>query len=84
MRRGCLLYLEDILTGTNKILKYVGNSSFEEVIEDEMRLEAIERNFTIIGEAVKNIPQEIKEKYPFVEWRKATDLETYLPMNISA
>jgi uncharacterized protein with HEPN domain len=78
MRRSYLLYLEDILTCTEKILKYVGDSSFEEVIKDEMRLEAIERNFTIMGEAARNISQEIKEKYPFVEWQKVTDFRNVL------
>jgi len=77
MRRN-LLYLEDILTCTNKILSYVGNSSFDEVAKDEMRLEAIERNFTIMGEAVKNIPHDIREKYPFVEWQKVTDFRNVL------
>ena len=78
MRRNYLLYLEDILTCTEKILKYVGDSSFDEVAKDEMRLEAIERNFTIMGEAAKNIPQEIKEKYSFVEWQKVTDFRNVL------
>ncbi len=78
MRRSYLLYLEDILTCANKILSYAGESSFEEVIKDEMRLEAIERNFTIMGEAAKNIPNEIREKYPFVEWQKVGDFRNVL------
>jgi uncharacterized protein with HEPN domain len=78
MRRSYLLYLDDILTSTNKILSYVGESSFDEVMQDEMRLEAIERNFTIMGEAARNIPQEIKEKYPFVEWQKVSDFRNIL------
>ncbi len=78
MRRSYLLYLEDILTCTNKILNYVGDSTFEEVTKDEMRLEAIERNFTIMGEAARNIPQEIREKYPFVEWQKVSDFRNVL------
>ena len=78
MRRSYLLYLDDILTSTNKILSYVGESSFDEVMQDEMRLEAIERNFTIMGEAAGNIPREIKEKYPFVEWQKVTDFRNVL------
>lgn len=43
-----------------------------------MRLEAIEWNFTIMGEAAKNIPNEIREKYPFVEWQKVTDFRNVL------
>lgn len=78
MRRSYLLYLEDILTCTNKILNYVGDSSLEEVTKDEMRLEAIERNFTIMGEAARNIPQEIREKYHFVEWQKVSDFRNVL------
>ncbi|OGW55596.1 MAG: hypothetical protein A2Y81_11875 [Nitrospirae bacterium RBG_13_43_8] len=78
MRRSYLLYLDDILTSTNKILSYVGESSFDEVMQDEMRLEAIERNFTIMGEAARNIPQEIKEKYSLVEWQKVMDFRNVL------
>jgi uncharacterized protein with HEPN domain len=78
MRRSYLFYLEDVLTCTNKILKYVGDSSFEEVMNDEMRLEAIERNFMIMGEATRNIPQGIKEKYSFVEWQKVADFRNVL------
>ncbi|MBF0606384.1 MAG: DUF86 domain-containing protein [Candidatus Magnetobacterium sp. LHC-1] len=78
MRRSCLIYIEDILTSTNKILDYVGESSFEEFCKNEMRLEAIERNFMIIGEATKNIPDEIRHKYPFVQWQRVIDFRNVL------
>lgn len=78
MRRSYKLYLEDILTSANKIQKYVGRSSYEVLINDEMRVDAIIRNFEIIGEASSNIPQEVRDKYPFVEWRKISDFRNVL------
>ncbi len=78
MRRSYKLYLEDILTSANKIQKYVGKSSYEVLINDEMRVDAIIRNFEIIGEASSNIPQEVRDKYPFVEWRKISDFRNVL------
>ncbi len=78
MRRGYLLYLEDILTSATRIQNYAGNSSYEDLIKDEMKIDAIIRNFEIIGEASGNISQEIKEKYSFVEWRKVSDFRNIL------
>ena len=78
MRRNYILYLEDILASANKIQNYVGNASFEELIKDELKIDAIVRNFEIIGEASSNVPQEINAKYPFVEWRKIADFRNVL------
>lgn len=36
------------------------------------------RRLEIIGEAVKNIPTELKEKYSSVEWRKIAGMRDYL------
>lgn len=78
MRRSYLLYLEDILTSATKIQNYAGNSSYEDLIKDEMKIDAIIRNFEIIGEASSNISNEIKEKYSFIEWRKISDFRNIL------
>src|SRR3989338_7014805 len=50
----------------------------EELIKDELKIDAIVRNFEIIGEASSNVPQEISVKYPFVEWRKIADFRNVL------
>src|SRR3990170_2721343 len=52
--------------------------SLEDLFVDEMKLDAIVRNFEIIGEAASNIPAEIRGKYPFVEWRKISDFRNVL------
>lgn len=78
MHRSHKLYLDDILTSINKIQNYIGDSSYEALLVDEMKVDAIVRNFEIIGEAASNIPTEIRDKYPFVEWRKISDFRNVL------
>jgi uncharacterized protein with HEPN domain len=78
MLRSYILYLEDILESANNIQDYVGNLSYQKLIGDRMRLDAIVRNFEIIGEASGKIPQDIRNKYPFIEWRKIADFRNIL------
>ena len=40
--------------------------------------DAIVRNLEIIGEAVKNVPADIREDYPAIEWRKIAGLRDIL------
>jgi len=78
MHRGYKLYLEDILTSIDKIQSYIGSFPLEDFVKDEMRVDAVVRNLEIIGEASRNIPVEIKGKYPDVEWRKIADFRNIL------
>lgn len=78
MRRSHLLYLEDILESAGNIQNYADSFTFDELIKDKMRIDAIVRNFEIIGEAAGKIHQEIKNKYPIVEWRKISDFRNVL------
>jgi len=42
----------------------------EAFLKDEVLQRAFVRSIEIIGEAVKNIPAEIKDKYPEISWKK--------------
>ena len=66
MRRTTLQYLDDILEAADRIERYTKNTSFEQFSSDTMRSDAVIRNFEVIGEAVKNIPEDLKKKYPEV------------------
>ena len=72
------VYLNDILRSINKVQNYSGDMSFEEFKEKEMVQDAILRNLEIIGEAVKNVPADIREDYPAIEWRKIAGLRDIL------
>jgi uncharacterized protein with HEPN domain len=72
------VYLKDVLSSINKVQNYSDDMSYEEFKEKEMGQDAVVRNLEIIGEAVKNIPADIREEYPGLEWRKIAGLRDIL------
>lgn len=66
--RTYLMYLEDIQTSMNRIAEYIAGMSFIHFKRDYKTVDAVIRNFEIIGEASKNLPNEIKEKYSETPW----------------
>ena len=62
------LLLEDILLSASKIINYTQNLSFEEFAADEKTIDAVIRNFEIIGEAAHHLPEDIKDVYTSVDW----------------
>ena len=63
-------YLDDILTSMLRITEYIGDREFREFRNNYLIVDAVVRNFEIIGEASKNIPEEIQMKYPEIPWKK--------------
>jgi len=72
------LYLDDIFEATRKIERYIKGLTFAKLKSNDLAIDAVVRNLGIIGEAAKNIPTNIKEKYSDIEWRKIAGLRDIL------
>jgi uncharacterized protein with HEPN domain len=68
------LFLEDILNSANRIIEYTNGLNSKDFFKEIKTYDAVMRNFQIIGEAVKHIPKEIRDKYKHVEWKKIAGL----------
>ena len=78
MSRSLRLNFDDILVSCDKILRYSKGLDYKNFMADELRVDATLRNLEIIGEAVKQVPREMRAKYPRVEWRKIAGLRDIL------
>jgi len=72
------LFLRDINTCIERIDIYLAGLSCKDFFNDQKTMDAVMRNLEIIGEAAKKLPENIKEKYPNVEWRKLAGLRDIL------
>ncbi len=69
MNRDYKLFVKDMLDCINKIEGFVKDISYDDFIEDDKTSSAVVRKLEVIGEATKNIPKEIRQKYKELPWR---------------
>jgi len=72
------LYIEDIELSMTRILEYAEGMDLLKFKQSYMAVDAVVRNFEIIGEAAKNLPSEIKDKYPEIPWKKMYGLRNLI------
>lgn len=71
-------YIEDILDSIKAIKEFVKGVSFKDFTKDKKTIYAVVRAVEIIGEATKNIPRSIRNKYPKVPWKKMAGMRDRL------
>jgi len=62
-------FLSDGKEAILRINAYIEKLSYEEFLEDIKTQDAVVRNLEIIGEATKNISEELKIRYPQLPWK---------------
>lgn len=78
------MYVQDMLLSISRIEEYTGELTFEEFSEDYRTIDAVIRNFEILGEASRNIPDAIKSAHPDIPWTEMYLLRNRVAMLISA
>lgn len=63
------MFLQHILDSIELIDRYSKNKTLDDFLKDRQLQDSVIRRIEIIGEAVKNLPQELKDQYPEVPWK---------------
>ena len=69
-KRDIVLLLEDMLQSAYKIKKYTKDQNFQSFKNDDKTIDAVVRNFEIIGEASNRIDPDFKLNNPEIEWNR--------------
>lgn len=66
-KRDNFLLIDDMLDAGQKILRYTSGLTYQHFISDDKTIDAVVRNFEIIGEAANRVEDDFKLKYTKIE-----------------
>ena len=69
-KRDRILLLEDMLDSALKIRHYTNDLDFDSFLGDDKTIDAVIRNFEIIGEAANKIDHDFRIRNPEIEWKR--------------
>lgn len=78
MKRDVRVYIADILESIEKIEEYTKAVTENDFCEQSRIHDAVLRRLEIIGEAVKNIPLEFRDKHRDIPWKKIAGMRDVL------
>lgn len=77
-RRNWKIRIQDILKAANKIVAHTSNLDLESFSTNEWTIDAVLRNFTVIGEAARYIPDDIISAHPEIPWNDIRDMRNII------
>jgi uncharacterized protein with HEPN domain len=72
------IYFSHILEAIEKLELVANTTSKEEFLNDWLKQDAVLKNFIVIGEAISQIDEEIKQKFPDIDWRGAKSMRNFI------
>jgi len=71
-------YLRHVLEEVKFVLARVENLNEESFVKDEVLKRAIVRSLEIVGEAIKNLPDDYRNKHSEIDWKSLAGLRDKL------
>jgi len=71
-------YLRDVLDRIAKIRRYIEGYDYDSFCDDEKTSDAVIRNIEVIGEAIRHVPDDLRQKYPKIPWRQIAGMRDKL------
>ena len=78
MTRSVALYVKDIIQNMLDAEEFIRGFSYETFISDKKTFNAVVRSIEVIGEAVKNIPDSVRSRYPDIPWKEMAGMRDKL------
>ncbi len=78
MKKDIKIFLEHILESINLVEEYVKDKDKSDFLKSIQLQDSVIRRIEIIGEAIKNVPNIFKEKYPQIPWKQITGMRDIL------
>ena len=72
--RNWQLRVADIIEAIENVLDYCEGMTFEQFISDRRTIDAVVRNFIIIGEAASHLSEDYTALHPGLPWREMRDM----------
>ena len=78
MKRDARIFVEHVLECIDLIEGYVKDKTEDDFLKSVQLQDSIVRRIEVIGEAVKQMPREAKEKYTEIPWKKIASMRDLL------
>jgi len=76
--RNSVTFLQDIIEAIEDIECFTKQVDFEEFSKNKEKIYAVQKAIELMGEAVKNIPDSIRDKYSYIPWRNIAGMRDKL------
>jgi uncharacterized protein with HEPN domain len=71
-------YIRDILISIQDVEEFTTGITFEDFLKDKKTIKAVIRSLEVLGEASKKIPDEIRNRYPRIPWKRMAGMRDKL------
>jgi uncharacterized protein with HEPN domain len=71
-------YIKDILISIQDVEEFTTGITFEDFLKDKKTIKAVIRSLEVLGEASKKIPDEIRNRYPRIPWKRMAGMRDKL------